>query len=166
MTRDPDTAQTRSKRPSSTPRKAAMDLLARREHSRVELLHKLARRFGDSGTSDEFEAAVAALASEGLQSDERFAMSFTRERLHRGHGPRRIRAELQQRGVEDALIDAALVEVPTEEGTSWAAQARIVLAKRFGKSPVQDFPERARRLRFLDQRGFSTEHMPGHLARD
>jgi regulatory protein len=143
-----------------------MDLLARREHSRRELMQKLARRFGDREPTDELEAAINTLATEGLQSDERFALSFTRERLQRGNGPRRIRAELQQRGVDEALIDMALAEVPVEEGTSWDAQARLVLEKRFGDAPARDFPERARRLRFLDQRGFSSQHMPPDLSDD
>jgi regulatory protein len=143
-----------------------MDLLARREHSRLELLHKLSRRFGDAEPTDALEAAINALAAEGLQSDERFALSFTRERLHRGHGPRRVRAELQQRGVDDGLIHSALAAVPAEEGTSWDDQARLVLEKRFGDAPARDFPERARRLRFLDQRGFSSQHMPRDLSDD
>ncbi|MEE4108937.1 MAG: regulatory protein RecX [Halieaceae bacterium] len=166
MTRDFVSRQSRPKGPASTPRNAAMDLLARREHSRLELLQKLARRFGDGESTDELEAAIATLATEGLQSDERFALSFTRERLHRGHGPRRVRAELQQRGVDDALIDTALAEVPVEEGTSWREQARLVLEKRFGQAPARDFPERARRLRFLDQRGFGSQHMPPNLSDD
>ena len=166
MARDSDSPQKRSKRSASTPRKVAMDLLARREHSRLELLHKLARRFGDREPGEELEVAIDTLATEGLQSDERFALSLTRERLHRGHGPRRIRVDLQQRGVDDALIDTALAEVPAEEGTTWAGQARLVLAKRFGDEPARDFPERARRLRFLDRRGFSTQHMPRDLSDD
>lgn len=166
MARDPGSPQKRSSGSVATPRAAAMDLLARREHSRFELLHKLARRFGDSEPGDGLEAAIDTLAAEGLQSDERFALSFTRERLQRGHGPRRIRVELQRRGVEDTLIDAALAEVPAEEGTSWAGQARRVLAKRFGDEPAADFPERARRMRFLDQRGFGTQHMPRDLCDD
>ena len=166
MTRDSDSPHTRSKRPVSTPRNVAMDLLARREHSRLELLGKLARRFGDDTSGNGLEAAIDALATEGLQSDERFAISFTRERLHRGHGPRRIRVELQRRGVDDMLIDTALAEVPAEEETTWNAQARRVLAKRFGDTPARDFSEHARRLRFLEQRGFSTQQMPRDLSDD
>jgi regulatory protein len=166
MTRDPNFPHNRSKRPVSTPRKVAMDLLARREHSRLELLHKLARRFGGNAPGNELEVAIDALATEGLQSDERFALSFTRERLHRGHGPRRIRVDLQQRGVDDTLIDTALAEVPAEEETTWTGQALRVLVKRFGDGPALDFPERARRLRFLDQRGFGTQHMPRDLSDD
>lgn len=166
MTRDLDSPKNRSRTPAATPRKVAMDLLARREHSRLELLHKLARRFGDREPRSELEVAIDTLAAEGLQSDERFALSFARERLHRGHGPRRIRVELQQRGVDDTLIDTALAEVPAEEGTTWAGQARLVLAKRFGDGPARGFPERARRLRFLDQRGFGTQDMPQDLSDD
>lgn len=143
-----------------------MDLLARREHSRLELLRKLERRIGESANTADLVSVVDALGEEGLQSDERFAVSFTRERLLRGHGPRRIRSDLELRGLDESLIEAALADVPAEEGTTWQAQARAVMLKRFGASPASDYPERARRMRFLDQRGFSTQHMPRDLFDD
>jgi regulatory protein len=135
-----------------TPRKAAMDLLARREHSRRELYTKLRRRFSEEAVSD----AIERLSEEGLQSDQRFAESFSRERLYRAYGPRRIRAELQQRGVEEALIEAALAAVVREEDVSWSAKAREALERRFGTAPAADIRERARRARYLNQRGFDS----------
>ena len=130
-----------------------MDLLARREHSRQELAHKLRRRFD----AREVETALEALSEEGLQSDERFAFSFTRERLLRGHGPRRIDAELRQRGVAGAAIDRALARVPEKEGKSWREVALAAEARKFGDGPPLDYEEKARRMRFLYRRGFATD---------
>jgi len=74
-------------------RRAAMDLLARREHSRYEIAVKLARRFGDNPKL--FEQEVVKLTDEGLQSDRRLAEAFIRARTNRGRGPVKIKMELR-----------------------------------------------------------------------
>jgi regulatory protein len=132
-----------------------MDLLARREHSRQELENKLRRRF----EARELATALEKLAEEGLQSDERFAVSFTRERLLRGYGPRRIEAELKQRGVASRPIDRALLEVPDEESLTWRDVARDAEEKKFGPAPPKDYEDKARRMRFLYRRGFAVDDM-------
>ena len=78
-----------------SPEMVAMNLLARREHSRAELKEKLLKREFEP---DEVEATVASLADRNLISDERFAESFATGRIRRGQGPVRIRQELRQRG--------------------------------------------------------------------
>jgi regulatory protein len=131
-----------------------MDLLARREHSRRELGHKLRRRYD----ADEVETALITLAEENLQSDERFAMVFARERMLRGMGPQRIQRELLERGVSGAIADAALRDLQEEEGVHWPQIARAALEKKFGDADLPAaFEERARRLRFLQYRGFSED---------
>ena len=133
-----------------------MDLLARREHSRSELARKLSRHFNDRA---ELHAALDRLTEEGLQSDDRFAASFVRERMLRGQGPRRIASELIQRGVSAALVGHALQAVPAEACETWESLADQALFKRFGSQDLVgiDAEERVRRLRFLHQRGFHTE---------
>jgi regulatory protein len=118
---------------------------------------KLLRHF----TGDEAESAVEQLGKDGLQSDARFADSFARERFLRAYGPRRIRAELQQRGVSDVLIDAALRRVVDEDGRRWTDLAREALRRRFGDRPDPAIPEKARRQRFLYQRGFDPDVLRG-----
>ncbi|MFT4767997.1 MAG: regulatory protein [Glaciecola sp.] len=130
-----------------------MNLLARREHSLAELQRKLGQRF----EADELDAALERLAQEKLQSDERFARSFTRERMLRGVGPLRIESELRQRGVQRVFIDQALAAIPREEGVTWREVARDVLLRKFGDAPPADLPDKARRLRFLGYRGFGEE---------
>jgi regulatory protein len=128
-----------------------MDLLARREHSRLELTRKLRRRYAP----EEVEAALEALADEGLQSETRFATAFARERMLRGYGPLRIVSELGERGVNEALAVVALREVCEEEGVDWRLQAQAVLLKKFGIDALPaDYTERVRCLRFLSYRGF------------
>lgn len=136
-----------------SPRNAAMNLLARREHSFLELQRKLGQRFD----AEALDAALEKLARDNLQSDERFAQSFTRERMLRGVGPLRIESELRQRGVSRAFIDEALSAVPADAGVSWRDVARDVLQRKFGDMPPSDLPDKARRLRFLGYRGFGEE---------
>ena len=127
-----------------------MDLLSRREHSQRELLRKLSKRYD----SDELKDALDGLAEEGLQSDHRFAESFTRERMVRGYGPLRIEAELRERGVTSAIASTVLNDVPEAEETTWLEQAVALVHRKYGEAPPEDLPEKARRMRFLGQRGF------------
>ena len=134
----------------------AMDLLSRREHSRDELVRKLAAR-GFQGT--ECELTVEQLAVEGLQSDQRFSESFVNARVGRGNGPVRIRHELEQRGISSDIIEQCLVE----SGTDWQDLARKVRHKRFGSPPPLAYKEKARQARFLQQRGFTAGQSMGAM---
>lgn len=142
-----------SRKEMQSPRNAAMNLLARREHSLRELQQKLARRFD----KHELDLALAKLSDENLQSDQRFAQSFTRERMLRGIGPLRIESELRQRGVQRQIIDHVLVFVPEDEGFSWRSVAKGVLQRKFGDERPVDVAEKSKRLRFLAYRGFGEE---------
>jgi len=126
-------------------RRRAMDLLARREHSRLELERKLvAKSFDESLVSD----VLDELEEDGLLSAERFAQSFVASRYARGQGPYRIRRDLGERGIEsaEAYLD--------DERFDWGALARATRVKRFGNEVPADFKEKARQMRFLEYRGF------------
>ena len=86
-------------------RRAAMDLLARREHGRMELSRKLRSR---GAPPDLIEPALEKLADEGLLSEARYLESFVRMRANAGYGPLRIREELTQRGLPREEIEQAL----------------------------------------------------------
>jgi len=128
----------------------ALRLLVRREHSARELRFKLERREIDVAVIDE---VLAQLVDDGYLSDARFAEVFVRSRYERGVGPLRIRAELRERGVEDHLVEDAFRELAAD----WFDAARRQRDRRFGAAPPEDFRERARQMRFLQQRGFSGE---------
>lgn len=135
-------------------RKRAMDALARREHSRAELVQKLLKvGFSD----DTVTTTLDKLADERLQCDRRFAESFVASRYRQGKGPNRIRAELSQKGMSDADIEHAL----GAEGFDWVALARDVRQRKFGSDDPPDFTERARQMRFLSYRGFDAQGVRG-----
>jgi regulatory protein len=127
--------------------RAALELLARREHSRRELERKLAAR----GFADELSAATLdALEESGELAPARFTASFIRARAAKGQGPARIRAELAERGIDREQA----AELMREADIDWAAIAIVVRDKRFGAQRPTDFKERARQARFLEYRGF------------
>jgi regulatory protein len=132
----------------------AVAQLARREHSRAELRNKLRRRL--KGENDAAEAAAQIetildeLQAKGLLSDARFAAVLTRTRAER-FGAARIRREMREHDLPDAVVKPAMEQLrATEE-----ARARELWKRRFGRPPA-DAAERARQMRFLAQRGFST----------
>ncbi len=126
-----------------------MDLLARREHSYRELLQKLALRFA---AADLVRAELDRLRDEKLQSDQRFAEAYLYSRAQRLYGPQRIKAELRERGVADDIV----ADVFAQSGIDWSENQRKLLLTKFGTKPAADFKEKAKRLRFLQYRGFSS----------
>ena len=134
-------------------RRAAMDLLARREHSRQELQRKLARRFAVD--AEVIFSVINQLTQEGLQSDQRLAEALLRYRSNRGQGPLKIKAEMREKCIESDLIE----QIFDEANIDWFDLALRVLEKRYGDGFAVDASERAKRTRFLQQRGFSFDHI-------
>ncbi len=137
-------------------RRRAMDLLARREHSRRELARKLRDRFPEADPESIGEV-LAGLAGENLQSDRRFAEEYARMRMRRGFGWLHIRADLQSRGVEEGAISS--LSLPEEE---WLALAENLIAFRLrGRAgPIPGGRDHQRLFRFLQNRGY-----PAGIAR-
>jgi regulatory protein len=139
-------------------RLAAMNLLARREHSVWELRRKLKRRFTDESLLDE---QLSRLTEQNLQSDMRFAESYARQRISRGYGPVRLREELRERGI--SRTDRA--QIMDELEIDWRAHAIQVMENKFGDLLPCDLRDEARRARFMQHRGFTAEHYR-HLQQD
>lgn len=137
----------------SAMRMKAMDLLARREHSALELHRKLAAKFPEN--CELVDEVVSGLQVNGLQSDERFAEVFVSSRVKKGQGPQRIGMELRQRGVNQQLADQMLWGGNVE----WLSVAREVLVKKYGNKPCADYKERSKRSGFLHYRGFTSEQI-------
>ncbi|BFT61609.1 recombination regulator RecX [Pseudomonas moorei] len=131
-------------------RRTAMDLLARREHGRVELTRKLRQR---GALPEMIETALDRLTEEGLLSESRYLESFVSYRARSGYGPMRIREELSQRGLQRSDIDLAL----RESGIDWQVHLEDTWRRKFsGHLPI-DTRERAKQGRFLAYRGYSME---------
>lgn len=126
----------------------AVGLLARREHSRAELHHKLTSR---GFSVDDVEPLLDRLAVQRLQSDERFVAAYVRMRCGRGYGPQRIHAELRERGITAELIEQTLAAQTDAD----SPRIDTIWDRKFAGRLPEDYRERARQMRFLQQRGFS-----------
>jgi regulatory protein len=157
----------------------ALQWLAQREHSRVELRRKLLRLArqraaaqaaeaqGAGGTgawptgpgpepaaerepTTEVDALLDWLQAKLFLSDVRFVESRINARAAR-YGNLRIRQELSQHG---AVLDDGSAELLKQ---SELARAQAVWRRKYGNSPASSAPERARQMRFLAGRGFSAD---------
>lgn len=133
----------------------ALQFLAAREHSRLELARKLARHCDDPA---EIESLLDTLSTRGLLSAERFVESVLHRRAAR-LGAARIKQELNQHGIDKALVSSALASLAGSE----VQRAREVWTKRFGVAPAHA-AERAKQMRFLQARGFSAQAIRAVLS--
>jgi regulatory protein len=130
---------------------AAVSLLARRDFACRELCERLiSEGFGETAAA----GVVAELAREGVLDDRRYAQNYVAYHAGRGQGPVRIAAELRRNGLAADLIEAALAG-----GPDWRALARKVRGAKFGLQPPASWAQRARQARFLQYRGFSSDHI-------
>ena len=126
-------------------RARALRLLARREHSRAELERKLGPH---AGSSEVVAGIVEALVQKKQLSDERYAEERTRS-LSRKYGAARIRQDLKSKGVAPELVGRVSAEGELE-------RARSILERKY-RAAATTREERAKRMRFLQSRGFSSE---------
>ena len=136
-------------------RRTAMDLLARREHGRVELTRKLRQR---GACPDMIDIALDRLTEEGLLLESRYLESYISYRAGSGYGPLRIREELNQRGLPRGDVEQALREC----GFNWQEKLEDTWRRKFSGQMPFDAKERARQGRFLSYRGYPLE-MIGRL---
>ena len=135
---------------------AAVTLLARREFCSIELGTRLAAQGFEPGA---VRSALGELVERRYLDDERYTRQFVVTRAERGQGPLRIRRDLAGLGLPPTLIETQL-----ESHGEWAALARKVLTRRFGARPPRDWPDKARRMRFLQYRGFGSDDIRSALA--
>ena len=136
-------------------RKAALELLGRRDFPAGELGRRLEERGYDAGA---VAPVLEELAGKRFLDDERFIENFISYHAARGRGPIRIAVELRQRSVPPESIDRHLDAV-----TDWLDRARVARRKKFGSNVPKDFKARAKQARFLEYRGFSAEHIRAAL---
>ena len=140
---------------------AAMDFLAQREHSTWELTTKLRRKFENRNyCGAALSGVVEKLITDGLLSDDRYSASVVRKLVGRGCGPNRIRAVLQQKGVDYDAISGP--ETMMDQPVDWLFLAEEAYRKKYRHQPVsgsweEQRREIAKRLRFMKYRGFDSE---------
>ncbi len=127
-------------------RQQAIRLLARREHTRVDL----ARKLSGLGTTEEIDAVLADMEASQLQSDNRTAESYLRSNASR-LGASRLRHTLKTRGVAPEMIDEQMAQAGLPDEIE---RARAAWSRKFDTAPANP-KEWARQARFLQSRGFA-----------
>lgn len=143
-------------------RRSAMDFLARREHSRVELVDKLLRKYPEQHAL--LGPVLDQLELDGLLSDERFTEAYIRYRRNRGFGPLLIRQELRSKGVNANLLEAHLAL----DDARWQESLLALVQRKSRGGPALSTDAKARQklFRFCLSRGFSAEQIARALRSD
>ena len=132
-----------------------MRLLARREHSRIELRRKIAY-YAES--AEELDALLVEFEQSGNLSDARFA-EVRSHVMSRKFSASRIAQDLRAKGVSDEEAEQAVQSARSTD----LERAREVYARKF-RSPPATREERARHMRFLQSRGFSFDIIKAVLS--
>ena len=126
----------------------ALRYLAGREHSRAELVRKLARHEEEPG---QIERVLDDLQAKDFISEARMVASVINRRAA-SLGGARLRQELQAKGIDPERVRAAVAELKDTE----LERAQAVWRKRFGEAAT-DTKQWARQVRFLMARGFAAD---------
>ena len=139
----------------TTLRRAAMDLLARREHSRVELHDKLKRKYAEHDSL--IPEILDQLEQDNLLSDDRFTEAYVRYRQNRGFGPLLIAQELRNKGISNALMHAHL----QADDEQWQAHLNELIMRKSKHAVLSQLDMKARQklFRFCLSRGFSSDQI-------
>ena len=127
-------------------RARALRLLARREHTRQELERKLSPH---AGSSEDVKDLLAGLKQKNQLSEERYAEERARQ-LSRKYGAARIRQDLKSKGVSEELISRF------SSSENEMQRAKEILQRKY-RTPAATREEKAKRMRFLQSRGFASE---------
>jgi regulatory protein len=132
----------------------ALRHLARREHSRAELSRKLAPH---AESAEALLFLLDELEKRRQLSDERYA-EVRSHWMARKYGAAKIRQDLKAKGVAEAVVARVSMEGELE-------RAKAILARKY-RDVASTREEKARRMRFLQGRGFSFQTIRRALAVD
>lgn len=130
----------------------AINYLSYREQSCKELIYKLQTK-GFAIT--DILPVIDHLQQKNYQSDQRYAESIIRNRVNKGYGVLYIKQALSQQGIANSIIEQEL----KNQQIDWYLQAELAYNKRFAGAVIKDNKDRAKRIRFMQSRGFSHEHI-------
>ncbi|MFI4922541.1 MAG: recombination regulator RecX [Burkholderiales bacterium] len=129
-------------------RERALRCLARREHSRLELQHKLAPH---AEKSDDVQILLDDFERRGWLSEKRLVEQTLHTRRGR-YGVVRIVRELRGKGVSEEAISETKPRIMESE----LKAAQAVWMKKFNKLP-HNAGERGKQIRFMQGRGFDLD---------
>lgn len=142
--------------PIKSLRQRALDYLAKREYSYLELGKKL-KAYADE--NDDITELLEDFKAKGWLSDARFTEQIVHARKAK-FGSAKIAHELREKGIADHLISEAVEQLKPSE----IDHAYSVWRKKYKSSP-QSREEWAKQARFLQSRGFGFDVIKKVLAK-
>ena len=133
----------------------ALDYLAYKPRTETEVRRRLRKRDVSPVVIDE---VIARLYKLDYLDDEEYAHDYAHNRFSsKKYGPVRIRRELEERGVDRHLAEAAIDELFAEVDAAAAAWTHA--EKRWPRLAGEDDPRRRRQkmYRYLRRRGFTSD---------
>lgn len=127
--------------------------LAMREHSRQEIYNKLKKKPFSEGV--DLDLLLNELEEKDYLNEDRFLESYIRSRSQRGYGPVKIKHELKQKGLSEPQISSFITDCNIE----WYKLANSQRVKKFGDELPQEYKDKVKQMRYLFNRGFSTEQI-------
>nr|WP_241819230.1 regulatory protein RecX [Enterovibrio norvegicus] len=131
-------------------------MLARRDHSELELRQKLAKK---QCPPEDIDIAIEHCHYHGWLDDKRFAEATLRHGVAKGHGWQRICFDAKRKGITTPMLEAA----QENQQHDWYELAKELAIRRFadldGFFPDVDFKQRAKWTRYLQSRGFSFDQI-------
>lgn len=127
-------------------------MLAKREHSKRELLRKLQQKGFET---ELINVVIAELEAENLQSEVRFCEMLIRSRIAKGYGKNRILNEIREHQLASDLVSHAFLEIDAD----WFDICQRMFDKRFRDGPASDWQGKQKQMRYLLNRGFSQEEI-------
>lgn len=136
----------------------ATGLLARREHSRLELEKKLSQKNYSKAVIDE---VLNQLQAQNYLNERRFIEAFIKSKAQRGYGPNYISQAIGEKGITTDALNEVMVEMEMD----WHHFAKAVFIKKF-KTKASDGHSLQKQKRFMYYRGFSQDIIKNVLAED
>lgn len=140
-------------------RATALAWLGRQEYSEAKFRRKLEQQ---EAAPEQIELVVAEFIANNWLSEQRYCEAFVRGRVRKGQGVVRIINDGRSQGLDEATLKQALDDCQTD----WFELARETYQKRFGESEIKDLKEKAKRLRFMQYRGFNMDQVNYAMAQD
>ncbi len=145
--------------------------LSRREYGKSELRQKLLDKEQEA---EKIDALLDEFEEKGYQSDYRTTLMLIRENIRKGRGRGRIKQEFYRKKMAmpdniDELIDMANAESDEfsefiddsadnlVEGIDWLKLAVSARTRKYGDTIPVEQKDKAKQLRFLQYRGFSSD---------
>lgn len=146
----------RSSARASSAKAAAANMIGSRALSKKELTRRLVQKGNEESDA---QAAADWLEDIGAIDDAGYAAALARHYGGKGYGPARVREELRRRGVDRALWDAAMEEMPEPE------EILDQLIQKKCQGDLSDPKDRKRISDMLLRRGFPWSDVKAAMSR-